>query len=97
MAMKKALAEKISRRRCSMLPEALTTLGKKQIGAMGPVGLLIEAVIRTGGNINGELVVFHPGEVESDLRHPPFQHLKELVIEMGRWPGQAECNLRRMK
>ena len=57
---------------------------KKQVKAQGPIGLLIQSVLRTGSKLVKDFTICKPKEQGVSLSCVPFQYLKELVIEIGR-------------
>ena len=57
---------------------------KKQVKAKGPIGLLIQSVLRTGAKLTKDFTICKPIEQEVSLTGVRFQYLKELVTELGR-------------
>ena len=57
---------------------------EKQVNAKGPVGLLIQSVLRTGAKLTKDFTICKPKEQEVSLTGVPCQYLKELVTELGR-------------
>ena len=57
---------------------------KKQVKAKGPIGLLIQSVLRTGAKLTKDFTICKTKEQGVSLTSVPFQYLKELVTDVGR-------------
>ena len=55
---------------------------KAVVLAKGPVGLLIQAVMRCGAQIDSEFKLWQRKEVPIDLLNVPFQHLSHHLLQM---------------
>lgn len=54
---------------------------KLVLGAKGPVGLLIQAAMRCGAQIDEEFRLWQRKEVPLDLLNVPYQHLSQSLLE----------------
>ena len=57
---------------------------KKQVDAKGPIGLLIQSVLRAGAKITNDFTIRKPMEQDISIPEVPFQYLKDLVGGIGR-------------
>ena len=57
---------------------------KKQVCAKGPIGLLIQSVLRTGAKITKDFIICKPKEQDINIPKVPFQYIKDLVGGAGR-------------
>ena len=57
---------------------------KKQIGAKGPIGLLIQSVFRAGAKLTKDFVICKPREQGISIPNVPYQYIKDLVGGLGR-------------
>ena len=57
---------------------------EKQVKAKGPIGLLIQSVLRIGATLTKDFTICKPKEQEISLTSVPFQYLEELVTDVGR-------------
>ena len=57
---------------------------KKQIGAKGPIGFLIQSVFRAGAKLSKDFDICKPKEQRISLPDVPYQYIKDLVGAMGR-------------
>ena len=56
---------------------------KRKVGAVGPVGLMIESILRTGSKISDDFVIHQPREQDVDILNVPFQYLTDLINCIG--------------
>ena len=56
---------------------------KKKVGAVGPIGLMIESILRTGSKISDDFIIHQPKEQNIDILNVPFQFLTDLINGIG--------------
>ena len=57
---------------------------KRQVDAKGPIGLMIQSVLRAGAEISKDFVICKPKEQDVNIPKVPYQYIKGLVGRFGR-------------